>query len=268
MSENVLGIFGVGAIGGSIGLRARANGTYVVGADCDPAALGKARTLGAIDAIAASEALPDSADVIAIAAHLAPSLREIERLARMQVRKPALIIDVASVKVPVVRAARGLGNFVATHPMAGTERAGVGAARADLFDGCAWAYVPSGDGSLDELARRFIDSLGGVPLAIDAEAHDRAVAVTSHVPQVAASCYAALLHDAGPETERLRGPVARELARISEMSFEMWRDILQANAENIEPQLRSLIAELEAAADALASNEVESLRGRFGVERP
>jgi prephenate dehydrogenase len=240
-----VGIFGVGAIGGSIGLRARRNGARVIGADCDAAALHAARDVGAIDDCARAEELPKLVDVLVLAAHLQPTLDEIERLKRVG-GSTELILDVASVKAPVARAASGFRNFVATHPMAGTERSGAGAARADLFDRRTWAYVPSGDDALDARARELIESMGALPLAISAEEHDRAVAVTSHVPQIVAWCYAKLLHAEGPDAEKLCGPVAKELLRISGMGFAMWGDILTANAANIEPQLYALIRELEA----------------------
>lgn len=262
MSGNVLGILGVGAIGGSIGLRARRNGSRVVGADCDPAALEAARALGAIDATAAAEELADIADAYVLAAHLDPTLRELKRLAGVPPAKPALILDVASVKLPVVRGAKSLRNFVATHPMAGTECSGVRAARADLFEGRPWAYVPSGHDELDGRARGFIGSMGARALAISAQEHDRVVALTSHVPQLVASCYGSLLLDEG-DTERLCGPVARELLRVSGMSFAMWRDVLRANAANVDPQLRRLAARLESAADALERN-VDDLAPLFG----
>lgn len=264
MSDNRVGILGVGAIGGSIGLRARRNGAYVVGADSDPAALESARGLGAIDAIAQTEELVRIVDSYVIAAHLEPTLLELSRLARVSALMPALIMDVASVKGPVVSAARGLQNFVATHPMAGTELRGVRAARAELFEGCAWAYVPSGEAGLDERARAFIDSMGGVAIRMTAEEHDRAVAITSHVPQIVASCYATLFRFDEGAARRLCGPVARELLRISGMSFVVWRDILKANAANIGPQLRRLAAELETAADAMARDDVDSLAPLFG----
>ena len=241
-----VGIFGVGAIGGSIALRARQNGARVIGADGDPAALDAAREVGAIDDTATSEQLGKMVDVLVLSPHLKPTLKEIERLKNASGTQASLIIDGASVKTPVVRAASGLRNFVATHPMAGTERSGVRAARADLFEGRTWAYVPSGDDKLDARARTFIESMGAVPFAISAEEHDRAVAITSHVPQIIAWCYAKLLRDQGANAEKLCGPVARELLRISGMSAAMWRDILSANAANIQPQLHALIRELDA----------------------
>ena len=94
------------------------------------AALTQAIAAGAIDARASADEMRGARwKRIVIAAHLEPTLREIERLRGGAVKGPALIIDVSSVKVPVAQAAAGLRNFVATHPMAGTERSGISAAR-------------------------------------------------------------------------------------------------------------------------------------------
>jgi prephenate dehydrogenase len=245
----VVGILGVGTIGGSIGMRARRNGAYVLGSDCSAAALDAARDSGAIDAIAVPDSLPYAADVVVIATHLEATLSELARLASQAKVSRALLLDVSSVKAPVVRAARGLRNFVGTHPMAGSERSGANGARTDLFEGCSWAYVPSGSDELDGRAVEFIRSCGAAPIAIEAEEHDRCVALTSHLPQIVASCYAALLRQNGPDSQLLCGPVARELLRIANMNPAMWGDILRANAHNVEPQLRRLTAELH---DALS----------------
>jgi prephenate dehydrogenase len=255
MSGRAIGLFGVGLIGGSIGMRARANGARVLGYDCDAAALAQAHACGAIDAAATEDELSQLADVLVLAAHLEPTREKLAALHREYRSRATLVMDVASVKVPVVAAARGLANFVATHPLAGSERAGAQAARADLFEGCPWAYVPSGDAQLDRRACEFIASLGGVPFALSAEEHDRGVALTSHLPQLLGVAYARLVRDRAVD-ERLCGPVARELLRISKMSFAMWRDILRSNARNIDPELRELSAALLSAADALESGSV------------
>jgi len=257
---DVLGILGVGVIGGSIGLRARRKGVYVVGSDSNPAALDAARKAGAIDASAPPEALATT-DVLVLAGHLDSTLLELARLASRPTTAPALVLDVSSVKVEVVRAAESLKNFVATHPMAGSERSGAGAARADLFENCPWAYVPSGDDLLDARACDFIRWCGGTPIAMGAQQHDRAVALTSHLPQIVASCYAALLRESESSAQQLRGPVARELLRIADMNPAMWHDILRANARNIEPHLRQLASKLNSAADALVPNTVSNVRG-------
>jgi prephenate dehydrogenase len=252
LTPKVLGIFGVGLIGGSIGLRARGNGLHVIGYDSDPSALEEARVIGAIDAVESFDELPRRTDALVVAAHLGATLGEIERLRQRSDARCALMLDVASVKAPVVAVARGLKNFVATHPMAGSERSGASNARGDLFEGRPWAYVPTGDADLDARACKFIESLGALPLAIGAEDHDRIVAIASHVPQVVAYRYTRLLQEKNG-AERLCGPVARELLRIASMDPAMWREILSANATNVESDLRRLAAELELAADELAA---------------
>lgn len=253
MIPKSLGIIGVGTIGGSIGLRARRNGIYVAGYDIDSSALEEARNAGAIDAGADRDEVVRHAEVLVLAAHLGPTLCEIESLRAQTEAMPALIVDVASVKAPVVAVARGLEHFVATHPMAGSERSGVSAARADLFEGRPWAYVPTGDSQLDARASDFIVSMGGLSVAMSADEHDRVVAITSHVPQMVAYCYAKVLHEER-DAERLCGPVARELLRIAKIRPAMWRDIFAANSANIERDLRRLCAELQAAADDLAAS--------------
>jgi prephenate dehydrogenase len=253
LTSKVLGIFGVGLIGGSIGLRARRNGLEVLGFDSDPSALEEARAAGAIDTIVTRDEVSQRAGVLVIAAHLGATLDEIQRLRERDDAACALLVDVASVKAPVVAAARGLKNFVATHPMAGGERSGVGSARADLFEGRPWAYVPAGNAQLDWRACDLIVSLGGLPLAMSADEHDRIVAITSHVPQAFAYRYARLLREKEDDAERLCGPVARELLRIANMNPAMWREIFSANAANVASDLRRLAAELEAAADELSA---------------
>ncbi len=262
MSTWTIGLFGVGLIGGSIGMRARTNGARVLGYDCEPAALAQAHACGAIDAATGEDDLTCSADVLVLGAHLEPTLRKLERLRGEAATRATLVMDVASVKVPVVAAARGLANFVATHPLAGSERAGARAARADLFEGRSWAYVPSGDDRLDRRARELIASLGAAPFAVSAEEHDRAVALTSHLPQLLCVAYARLLRDRDVD-ERLGGPVAQELLRVSKMSFAMWRDTLRSNARNIDPELRRLTAALLSAADALAAEKLDELQTLF-----
>lgn len=249
----MLGIIGVGAIGSSIGLRARRNRIAVAGYDTDPAALDDARRIGALDYILTRDELLQRCDTIVIAAHLEGTLGEIAALYKLQDAVPDLIIDVASVKAPVVTAAARLRNFVATHPMAGSERGGAQGARPDLFAGRPWAYVPTSDAELDMRASDLITMLGGLPLPMSAAAHDRIVAITSHVPQIVAYRFARQLRESDRDAERLCGPVARELLRIAGMNPEMWREIFAANSKNIEHELRRLAGELTAAADELAS---------------
>lgn len=238
-----LGIVGVGAIGGSIGLRARANGWRVLGYDPDDGVGREALARGVLDELVTRETLYARADRVAIAAHLDGTLAEVAAL-RARPARASLIVDVASVKTPVVAAAHGLANFVATHPMAGTERAGPGAARADMFEGQTWLYVPSGESALDLRAAGLIAALGGVAKPVDAREHDRSVAFTSHLPQIVAAAFGRVLREQHVDPAYC-GPVAREWLRIAGMSGAMWEPILAANASNIGPALRALMAGLD-----------------------
>jgi len=251
--NSTLGVAGVGMIGGSIALRERRGGARVLGFDRDPAACERALRAGAIDEAVSFEDLAGRADTIVVAAHLEGTIDLLQRLPVYEPRA-ALIVDVGSVKAPVVAAAKRLHNFVATHPMAGSERSGVEAARADLFEGRTWAYVASGDSTLDARARAFIASMGAHPVAVDGVEHDRIVARTSHLPQVVAWCFARSLADRSEAVDALCGPVARELLRVGRSSEAMWGDILRINADNVERELRDLAKALEREADTLHAN--------------
>ncbi len=255
--SKVLGVAGVGMIGGSIARRARRNGARVLGFDVDAGACERALRLEVIDAAVTFGELAREAGTIVVAAHVGATLDLLKQLVIAEPRAQ-LIVDVSSVKAAVVEAGRGLRAFVATHPMAGSERSGVEASRHDLFEGRTWAYVSSGEDALDARAREFIASMGASAVRVDAVEHDRIVARTSHLPQVVAWCFARSLSKRDETVDALCGPVARELLRVGRSEPAMWRDILHANADNVERELRNLARALDREADNL----------RAGVEGP
>jgi prephenate dehydrogenase len=244
MSPGIVGIVGTGLIGGSIGLRSRRNGFRVVGYDPSDAALDAALEAGAIDESISRGALLANADTVVIAAPVDATIGEIGAMRESPEVRAGLVIDVASVKTPIAAAAHGLAHFVGTHPMAGSESSGAAAARADLFDGKPWLYVPPGNAILEGHAREFIESMGALPGAVDASEHDRIVALTSHLPQLIAFAFARRVRALGEAAEPMCGPVARELMRIGDSNPLMWDSIFSANRANIEEELRALFAEL------------------------
>jgi len=261
VKDNVLGIVGTGLIGGSIGMRIRRNGGFVVGYDSDAGMLAQAIELGAIDMAATRDELYAQASAVVVAAHVDATIAELENLKNERAVRATLVIDVASVKRPILDAAGGLANFVATHPMAGREKSGVRAARADLFEARTWAYVPSGDARLDARARAFIASLGSAPLDIDADEHDRIVALTSHAMQALGWAFASRARSHDPDVlHALAGTAARELVRLGNSPFPMWREILAANAGNTAPELRALGDALLRAAEAVESGALDADR--------
>jgi prephenate dehydrogenase len=246
----VLGIVGTGLIGGSIGLRTRKNGTRVIGYDADPAAAAQARARGAVDGIASRDALYRTCETIVIATPLSAACTELERLRGCEASWH-LLVDVASVKRPILKAAQGVANFCATHPLAGNEGSGPSAAAAELFEGRTWAYVPTGSAELDGRVRAFVEGLGARPRAVGAAEHDRAVAVTSHLPQMIAWLLAAKIRAGGELSEALCGPAGREVLRLGRSPREVWRDVLAANADAIGSAGAALSEELAAECGAV-----------------
>lgn len=247
---NLLGILGTGLIGASIGMRARRDGARVLGFDVDPASAQEALKRGAVDELVTREALYERCDTIAIAVPPSATCAELERLDGI---RPAwhLLIDVASVKAPVVKSGAGVRNFVATHPLAGNEGRGPGAARADLFQDRTWAYVPSAEEMLDEAARSFIERMGATPFACDAARHDRVVAITSHVPQLLAFIVAEQMRETGAEYGPLCGSAGREILRLAQSPHELWSDILAANGDAVGRAGRAVARALTEACDRL-----------------
>jgi prephenate dehydrogenase len=250
-AETTIGIIGTGLIGGSIGLRARDRGYRVLGCDESDAANSEALRRGCVDEAVPRDELYARSDIVVLAMHVRGTLEELARLPSTASRA-CLIMDIASVKAPIVRAAVELKNFVATHPMAGAESSGPAAASAALFEGKPWLYVPAGAAQLDDRAAAFIAALGARAVAIDPEEHDATVAMTSHLPQVVATLFGRRVANAAvADVERYCGPVARELLRLSRSNPQMWREILETNSANVAKELRALASELQRIADSL-----------------
>jgi prephenate dehydrogenase len=261
----VLGVAGVGLIGGSIALRAHAAGATVIGYDRNPEALRAAVAAGALDDTVPDVAtLAERCQVIAIAL---PVDVTIEVLAGTpQLDRAELVFDVASVKGPIVRAARERARFVASHPLAGRETSGFGAADAALFDGRTWAIVPSRDAAAQARLATLVTAFGARPLVLGAEEHDRLVAISSHLPQVLSVVLGAQLAAAGDADARvydLCGPGMRSMLRLAHSDAALWAPIAQANATALAEALEGAAAALQATAAGLKVGNVDALLAAF-----
>lgn len=119
-------------------------------------------------------------------------------------------------------------NFVAGHPMAGSHESGLAAARGDLYVGKKW-FVDADD----ERVERLVRDCGGVLQRVDAETHDRAVALTSHLPQLLSTALAAHLDD--HDVLDFAGSGLRDFLRLAGSGAEMWGPIVDSNREEIAP---------------------------------
>lgn len=237
----------------------------MLGYDPDPHAMHYARDHALIDGTVdgAAEAL-EHAGTFVVAAPLAATLEILEECAAAPHGSAQLIVDVASVKRPLVPFLGRVRDFVPTHPLAGAETAGLGGSRADLFVDRPWAFVASGDPTADEHARAFITTMGAYPVELDAETHDRVVALTSHVPQLLSTVLAARLSFRGePEVTQLYGPGLESMLRLARSPWPMWSGILRANAPAVAAELRELAAALTSAAETMESGDAAALETFF-----
>lgn len=246
-----LAIVGTGLIGTSIGLAMSRHGKTVHLLDRDTSGARTAAALGA--GIAETPAGPVDLAVIAV-----PPRAVAEVLAEQRARGLARsYTDVASVKALPVREVDGsipdASCYVGGHPMAGRERSGPLAARADLFEGRPWVLTPSPETSQTALnhALELVALCGAVPLVMDCDVHDRAVALISHAPHVMASLMAARLHHGPQEDLRLVGQGLRDATRIAGGDAHLWADILRSNAEPVARVLREVERDLAALLSAL-----------------
>ncbi|EFL14346.1 prephenate dehydrogenase [Streptomyces sp. C] len=263
-------VIGTGLIGTSAALALTARGISVHLVDNDPA---QARTAAALGAGTddAPEGQVDLAIVAVPPAHVAAALADAigRGLARAYV-------DVASVKGGPRRELAALGAdtsaYIGTHPMAGKERSGPLAATADLFEGRPWVLTPTRetDHEVLNLALELVALCRAVPVVMDADAHDRAVALVSHTPQLVSSMVAARLEEADETAVRLCGQGIRDVTRIAASDPRMWVEILSANPGPVADVLAGIAADLAETVEALrglqSADETERKGGAAGIE--
>jgi prephenate dehydrogenase len=263
-------IIGTGLIGGSLGLalKKRHLAGRIVGCDRAPV-LERAKNCGAIDSGNTNPAdAVRGSDLVVLATPVIPILDLIDRLGPALLAK-TLVTDVGSTKAEVVQhAAKAFGRnagqrFLAGHPMAGKENAGVEFADADLFEGAAWLFTPlPGQNVHAGQCGEFIhcaEKLGGRIAVVDPADHDRFVAWISHLPQMISTALAAALVDEfGPDAPVLDigGRALREMTRISGSPYSMWRDIAITNRKNLGDALQKLEQRLAHIRENLDSREL------------
>ena len=246
-------------------MRARSLGAQVIGWDPDPARLRGALEAEVLDEAAATfEALAAAAEILVLAAPLDATLQHLEVL-RNAPSPAGLILDVASVKDPVARAGANVEHFIATHPIAGSERSGFAAARADLFAGKIWAYDGNAAGPAVELVRAFIADMSARPLAIDPAEHDRIVAFTSHLPQLLSVLLGAELAGRleSADVSALCGTGMASMLRLGASSWHVWEPILRSNAAPLAQEVRAFASILMDAATTLESGRSQPLEPTF-----
>jgi prephenate dehydrogenase len=262
-----LAIFGPGLLGGSLGMAARQRklARHVTVWARRPEAISEAVKRnaaddGTLDAAAAAK----DADLVV----LATTIGAMETLAREilpQLSSSAIVTDVGSVKYPVVvaleHALGGKARFVGSHPMAGSEQAGIEAAAADLFQDAVCIVTPTENTDKEALMQvaRFWEAVGMKVRTLSPAAHDEMVARVSHLPHLAAAALMNFVCEHGNAPMQFCGNGFRDATRIAAGPAEMWKEICMVNREELRRAIDGMIEELSLARQMLENKDDVSL---------
>ncbi len=270
-----LGIVGLGLIGGSLALAAKATQAVgkIVGIDRDAAHREAALRLGIADDVAADLHALGGADVVVLAVPVCAIPTLLPAVARAA---PAtcVITDVGSVKAPILAAGEAAcpeGRFVPGHPIAGREHSGPGAARADLFQGAVCILTPGGRARRAAVAG--VEALwlaaGARVVRMEAAWHDEVLAAVSHLPHLVAYGLmdGVLRMERGAQRPRFSAGGLRDFTRVASSDPEMWRDIFLMNREPLLRTLASYREALDGLETAMRAADGEALMRVLGQAR-
>jgi prephenate dehydrogenase len=269
-------IIGVGLLGGSIGLAAKRRKLVspggVAGFVRRAASLKDCERAGAVD-FATTDLLAAvwDADLVILCTPLAQMLPRVKEMLPA-LKRGAIITDVGSVKVGVVRELESLvakagAHFVGSHPMAGAEKTGVSAANAGLFTNAVCIVTPTGKSNPAAVRKveQFWEALGARTLRLAPAEHDLLVSRSSHLPHVLAATLAGyVLKPAYPKFQAaLCANGFRDTTRIASGSPEMWRDIALANRKNLGRAMEGFTSDLRKFRRALARADAQAITKFF-----
>ena len=262
-------IIGLGLVGGSWGLGLKKHGFAGRRMGCDrPEILSCALTAGAIDEGRENLASAvQEADLVILATPVGVILDLLPQL-KAAASPRALVTDVGSTKRLICQRAREIFGdeplFLGGHPLAGKERSGLENADGALFENARYVLTPlTPDHLSDGRVKAFsslLTALGARPLVCDASSHDRAMAFLSHLPQLLSSGLASLIAEQSAEDFLpldLAASGFRDVTRLAESPYAVWRDICLTNIENIQSALEALIQKLESMKLHLSDRDLE-----------
>ncbi|CQR46685.1 prephenate dehydrogenase [Paraliobacillus sp. PM-2] len=269
MSKRVV-IVGLGLIGGSLAINIKKqSNTKLIGYDTNPKTLDYALLHGIVDEVTTNftEALSD-ADFCILAAPVSKTIQLIDQLKHVSVSKQLIITDVSSVKQPIMQAAQEIKQpnitFIGGHPMAGSHKKGIQAAKGHLFENAIYILTPESDvktEQVEELKQLLAETKCSF-LELDPTEHDEMTSVISHFPHLIAS---SLVHQAKKwqkKHDRIPNLAAggfRDITRIASSNPSMWQDIFFQNKEIINRLLSDWISEMTELQNLLVTNDKISM---------
>jgi len=265
-----VGIVGLGLIGGSIAAGLKAAEQYEIHAhDLDSSAMALGESLGIVDQIHPTlDTLPSAVDVLMLATPVRTLPSILPHLAQFE----GVLTDVGSVKQPIVDAVLSTTpqlaeRLVPGHPVAGSERHGVGAADANLFRHHKVILTPLDETQSDAIERiqTIWTSLGAEVVEMSVAHHDDVLAQTSHLPHLLAYTLVDVLAGFGDEREVFEYAAGgfRDFSRIAASDPEMWRDIFLTNKEALLRLIETFSEALNQTSELIEAEDAEALTERL-----
>jgi len=237
-------VVGLGLVGGSLARALARKGYRLAGVDTSALTRRAAKRSGVFVLVTGrlADAL-EGAELVVLAAPPLANLRLLREIDRDERRPRLLVTDVSSVKRRICAAGARLAHldFVGGHPMAGRERGGFAASDPGLFRGRPWILTPARSRRALARVRALVRDVGARPVSLAPEAHDRAVAFVSHLPQLVAWALAdaARAGRTRAPLHRLAGPAFLDMTRIAKSPRALWREILSENRDELGRALRA-----------------------------
>ncbi len=239
-------VIGLGLIGGSLAKALKRSGHIIYAVDKNTDSINSAIEDNTIENGSDDwQSYMEKSDAVIIAAPVRAAELWLRNVAD-KVKKDCIIADACSTKGEIVKIAEGMEGdfcFVGAHPMAGSEKSGYAAAKADLFENAYFIISPTKKSTPQavEKIKTLAEEINAIPLVINAEEHDRAVAAVSHLPHIMASSLMNMVTDTDEMYLRFAAGGFRDVTRIAASDPVMWRDITFSNSEKIDEMTGKLI---------------------------
>lgn len=273
MTRKVL-VIGLGLIGGSIALSCqKAPNTKVIGYDVSEKTRELAKTLNVVHEVVSDvQKAAEVSDIIIFGTPVNATIEWMERLKSWKLKENAIVTDTGSTKGLIMKKAvelREMGiTFIGGHPMAGSHKSGITAAKPYLFENAYYILTPFEDEdgnriiALEQVLKYTLAKI----VKVNADEHDHMTAVVSHFPHIVAASLVHQLHEENkkyPMTSLLAAGGFRDITRIASSNPEIWRDITLQNRHEIIGQLDEWIGEMQRVKEILISNHHDTIEQYF-----